>query len=336
MINLLKQVLAVLLRIVGGIFIFVGFYGFMNSVLILPYKVVPILQEGTIAFEDQKWELYGEVYASSIFFVLSLLVTPRCFITARKLSRKKRKNHDLKYNEPFILYLRSFIDDDKGQRFVDPLFSSTKTEEENLIAVLSEVATVYCIGNPEDRYTPFGAQRVYVSEHQWKEKVIEMAQYAKCVVLRLGATNNFWWEVEMCLQTINKDKMLFVIPSTNNFSSVGILYKYLYDNGLSIDNYDIPVTNASKGSISSFVYFESNGKISSRKICKNKINSLVLSYENMVRNALMDFFTRYGLLYQRKTQFKKFVIIQYGIVVITILYMLFYSKVLVYNLQHGF
>lgn len=332
----LKRLLALFLRIIGGIFIFIGFYGVINSLFILPNTPVPIFEEGTDAFELQKWELYGEVYTSSVFFLLSLFISPRCFIVARKLSRKQNKNKELRYNEPFILYLRSFIDDNKGQKFVDPVLSETKTEEENLISVLSEVAPVYCIGSPEEKYTPFGAQRIYVAEHQWKEKVIEMAKYAKSVVLRLGETNNFWWEVEMCLKTIDKDKLLFIIPFTNNFSSIGILYKFLSDNGYPIDNYNISVDRAFKGSISSFVYFNSKGNLESKKLGKSKWISFVLSYENMIRNALLDFMKRYGLIYQKKTALKKYVLIQYAVVFTTIIYILFYSKALVFNLQHGF
>lgn len=332
----LKRLSALLLRIIGGVFICIGFCGVINSLFILPNTPVPIFEEGTDAFELQKWELYGEVYAPSIFFLLSLIISPRCSIVARKLSRKQNKNKELRYNEPFILYLRSFIDDNKGQKFVDPVLSEAKTEEENLISVLSEVAPVYCIGSPEDRYTPFGAQRIYVAEHQWKEKVLEMAKYAKGVVLRLGETNNFWWEVEMCLKTIDKDKLLFIIPFTNNFSTVGILYKFLSDNGYFIEIYDISVARAFKGSISSFVYFDSNGNLVSKKLSKSKWVSFVISYENMIRKTLLDFLKRYGLIYQKKVALKKYVLIQYAMILITILYIVFYSKALVFNLQHGF
>jgi len=334
--NFIKNFCALFLKIIGFLLILFAFYSFINSTILIPFTSVPIYEENTDFFEAQKWELYGELYTSSIFFLISLVFTPKCFILAKKLSKRQIKKQELKYNEPFILYLRSFIDDKKSGNFVDPVLSGSKTEEEILVNILSEIAPVFCIGSPEDLYTPYGAQRIYIEEHNWKERVEEMAKYAKCIVLRLGETSNFWWEVEMCLQTINKDKLLFLIPFSNNFASIGILYKYLYDNGFATENYNVSISKASKGTISSFVYFETGQHLISKTLRINKLESFVISYENMIRNTLMEFKNRFGFETQKKSVIRTIALIHYLVILITLVYMIIFPHIIVFNLQHGF
>jgi len=131
-----------------------------------------------------------------------------------------------------------------------------------LIDSFSDIAPVYAIGNPADKKMPYGATRIYVDDAIWKNTVEKLSQNAEIVILRLGQTNNFWWEVNMALKKVPIEKIVFVIPWSKNFNNVLILYKILLEHNIDISALNVSVDKTRYGSISSVLFFKGSTPIS--------------------------------------------------------------------------
>ena len=239
---------------------------------------------------------FGQNIMLPILIIIFTIITMWLQSINHRLGRKKKstlKKEDIQ--GPFILYLRSFIDDATTRKSTNTL-SDITSEEEALVEALSDIAPVYAIGDPKDDKSPLGASRLYVSDDEWKNTVEYLAQRAQVVVLRLGRTDSFWWEVRMALSKIDKQKILFVIPESDSLDSILVLSKYLLEQNVDMSKVKTSVAKKPFGSISSFIYFNEKGEACSSNFVAYRFTSLLLSYANMLRSSLADFRKRFGLV----------------------------------------
>lgn len=247
---------------------------------------IPICLPDTDGYVETFYEILGEDIGGLFFGIVFFLLSFYFFSLNHKLKKKKKgcKTQDVK--GPFILYLRSFVADKQTKKMVS--FSTLHSEEEALVEVMSELAPVYAIGDPKDKEMPLGASRIYVSDDKWKSIVEDMSRRAIIVILRLGETDSFWWEVDTILKTVPLEKVLFIVPSNRKFNEVSRLYKKLLDNNIDIGNLGVTVDKKKRGSISSFLFFkEHEPKVVDIYI--PRFTRIFLSYENIIRKALSDF-----------------------------------------------
>jgi len=131
---------------------------------------------------------------------------------------------------PPVIYLRSFKDDGRNVKtFKDsfPLWRvlhpmklwgsvlnvfDTRTEEEVLAEVLHQIGPVVGIGRPGEKLPQLGAARVYVDDDHWQQTVHGFLSQAGLVVLRLGKTPGFFWEVEQSTSKINPTRLVVLVP----------------------------------------------------------------------------------------------------------------------------
>lgn len=256
---------------------------------------IPIVLENTDEYARIKWELVGCDFGQPIMLVVSYFLFAVTHSLHHRLRKKKCDTLNADAIEgPFVLYLRSFIADRITSRRIS-LFADIRSEEETLVDVLSEIAPVYAIGDPKDKKMPVGASRIYVDDGHWKTTVEKLSQKAVVVVLRLGETDSFWWEVEMAAQKVPLEKLLFVVPECKTFSNVATLYKVLLDNKIDIKSAGISIDRKSRGSISSFMFFGHDGTPVAKSVKIPRFTQIVVSYENILRNALAEFRAKYGL-----------------------------------------
>jgi tetratricopeptide repeat protein len=118
-----------------------------------------------------------------------------------------------------VLYLRSFLDDHAASKLLSGIqtpwaviFGEVETEEEMLAKILSDFGPLICIGKPGEEYPELGASRMYVTQEKWHEKVKDLLARASIVVLRLGQTEGFWWELEHSIQELNPRALLIFVP----------------------------------------------------------------------------------------------------------------------------
>lgn len=308
--------IVLLLSIFFGVLAAIYYFGYY-TVIFDPVDIPTVAFE-TDAYEKAKLELIGShlgVFLAILFYVLALYfysIYHRC---------KKRKKGTYLYEEikePFVLYLRSFIDDKTTRKRISALHDA-RSEEEIVVEVLSDIAPVYAIGDPRDNAMPLGASRVYVEDANWKTVVADMAERAAVVVLRLGKTDSFWWEVDMVLKKVPVEKILFVIPKSNTFNNLAALYKILLSHGIDISTLNISVGQNQNGSIASFLFFDKHEKPATSAIKIHRFTRLLLLYENVVRNSLALFREKFGLETAPLKTINKARVLQISIIICVIL-----------------
>lgn len=211
---------------------------------------------------------------------------------SRRLGGREKDINVSDVRQPFVLYLRSFLADETTRESAYFLTSEIN-EEESLVTVMEQIAPVYAIGDPKDQKMPLGARRIYVNDEHWKSTVRDLAHKAEVVVLRLGKTNSFWWEVEMALEEVPLNKLLFAIPVAESFSEVSALYKILMDKKIDIGDQNIGVNKVKMGSLSSFLYFDDNGKPHTSTVESPRVK-LAKTYEEVLQKSLSDFIATFA------------------------------------------
>lgn len=282
--------------VIFGLIAFVYTIGYFEMIfgLISPTEI-PVALEGTLEYFNIKTQLIGQDIGSILLIIVCIILSSFFYYLYRRLNKKKKDTFDKdSISAPFVLYLRSFVDDKTTKKRIS-IFNDVRTEEEVLVSVLSDIAPVYAIGDPKDKKMPLGASRIYVDDEHWKSTVIDMMNRAVVVVLRLGKTDSFWWEVETAVKNISLDKVMFVVPESKTFSNVATLYKILLNHNIDIKNIEINIEKKNQGSISSFLYFDNNGQAVTHEVKTPQFTRLILSYENILRNALLGFRVKFGL-----------------------------------------
>jgi hypothetical protein len=144
------------------------------------------------------------------------------------LSAQEALDHD---HRPPVVYLRSFKDDrHRGVvslkdrfplwRFLHPIRTwgaflnslDVRTEEELLASVLQHIGPVIAIGRPHEKLPQLGAARVYVDQDSWRQTIHDFLAKAALVVLRLGETPGFYWEVEQAATRMEPHRILLLVP----------------------------------------------------------------------------------------------------------------------------
>ena len=258
------------------------------------YKILTYVFGGLAIFIVYGGITRGSLNPIILLFVFIFLILPCAFFNKKshQLQRKEKTINSIDVRPPFVLYLRSFLADETTGKTANFL-TGENNEEESLVNVLGQIAPVYAIGDPKDEKMPLGARRIYVEDEHWKSTVRDLAQKAEAVVLRLGKTNSFWWEVEMALEEVPLNKLLFAIPVAESFSDVSALYKILMDKKIDIGDQNIGVNKVKMGSLSSFLYFDDNGKPHTSTVESPRVK-LAKTYEEVLKKSLSDFIATFS------------------------------------------
>lgn len=313
----MKYVILIFLIILG--FVLIVSIDLIFEVVQLDSPNISIGLENTDEYEIVS-QLIGYDFGGLFFLIISLPLFSYLFGIYRKFNRKEKTKSITtaeSIKSPYILYLRSFADEKSTKKVIRKL-SDTRSEEEMLIDAFSDIAPIYAIGDPADKKMPYGATRIYVNDSIWKQIVEQLATKAEIVVLRLGETNNFWWEVEMALKKVPIDKIVFVIPWSKNFKNVSTLNKILLEHNIDISSLDVTIDKKRSGSISSILFFN-NGKPVTKEIIIPKFTGYFLSYDNLLRNALAPFRSKYGFDTKKKLSVNKSRILYLSIILIILI-----------------
>src|SRR5581483_254168 len=133
------------------------------------------------------------------------------------LSRRARRHLALSAAErqaldprPPVLYLRSFAADEQTAQETESF--GGKTEEELTADFFGAFGPVVAIGRPGERLPENGASRLYVEDARWQQVVAEYMARSALVILRLGTTLGFWWELERSTKTLDPTKLVILSP----------------------------------------------------------------------------------------------------------------------------
>ena len=140
-----------------------------------------------------------------------------------------------------ILYLRSFLDDRKSTltpesgaatfmgvvppaylpspwryllhfhpvRVLRILFGrSVDTSEEQLAMFFRQYGPFVAIGKPGENFASPGASRMYVTNEEWQNVVLEHLATSQVVLLQPAKTEGIWWEVEQTIGKVDPRRVL--------------------------------------------------------------------------------------------------------------------------------
>lgn len=108
-----------------------------------------------------------------------------------------------------VLYLRSFRTDASSSAKV--LASGLTTEEEQLADALRPFGQLIAIGKPGEPLPLPGAARMYASDAEWKDIVLDRMQSASLVVIRASTRRGLLWEVEQAIHLLPPQNVVFFI-----------------------------------------------------------------------------------------------------------------------------
>lgn len=166
--------------------------------------------------------------ACAVFLIVTLLLLKRSK-RYKALSAGEVIESDPR---PPVIYLRSFKDDRRASRQLY-LFRASNirmafhyfaawsevfhifdgaSEEEVLAEVVNRVGPMIAIGRPGEKLPQLGAARVYVENEEWQQRVHGFLDSASLVVLRLGETEGFWWEIEQSAKKLDPRRLVLLVP----------------------------------------------------------------------------------------------------------------------------
>ena len=184
----------------------------------------------------------------TIFWALSLFFSG-CGVFFLKKSKhlSQKKGRDILKSDlrKPILYLRSFLHDPlaafsendttlaKYLSLGIPL--NLNSEEEQIAFAVNKFGPLIAIGDPKESIPQLGASRVYTEHESWKDVVINLIKLSQLVILRVGDTPGFWWEVEMVLKNKSPLKLIFLLPNSKKQYNI---FKEKFE---SISSYRLPL-----------------------------------------------------------------------------------------------
>jgi hypothetical protein len=139
------------------------------------------------------------------------------------------------------------------------LFFNTRTEEELIADVMSEIGPCVAIGRPGEKLPELGFTRLYIGDEKWQEAVLQFMRRAQLVIIMGGSSRNYAWEVGKALELVEPHRLLFLIPSDANE-----LVKFHQTLGQTIQGFDRQIPNNAIFPAQTFkaiLYFDRNGTL---------------------------------------------------------------------------
>lgn len=151
-----------------------------------------------------------------------------CFIVVRQ-----RKEHNplgvmsdlskddvINAGNDYILFLRGFEQDDytpkakmnkwkrRFKRFSEFYFTS----------ILKKSINVYAVGMTKEIEAPTGAERVYLSDKNWKQDVLDLMINARLIIVLVDDRESCIWEIERSIDMLSKT--LFIVDDMEKYSHI--------------------------------------------------------------------------------------------------------------------
>lgn len=119
-----------------------------------------------------------------------------------------------------ILYLRPFRLDSKTSRVRtgrdESLIFNTRTEEELIAQAMNDIGPCVAIGRPGEKLPQLGFNRIYIGDDKWQDLVLDFMKKARLVILMVGSSQGFSWELQRAVEVVEPQHLLFLIPSDTN------------------------------------------------------------------------------------------------------------------------
>ena len=110
-----------------------------------------------------------------------------------------------KVGKTIIKYLYSFW----PSRLIRLFFGNPlDTSEEQLTQYFKRFGLVVAIGKPGEKLTTLGASRVYVTNEEWQQTVIDLLKESQIILLQPSTTNGVWWEIDKVIKECKPENVI--------------------------------------------------------------------------------------------------------------------------------
>lgn len=121
----------------------------------------------------------------------------------------------LSMQEPFALYLRGFKDDSYSNKYKERDFNEL---EFSLVVKEHLGIDMYAIGMTKELDSPKGAQRVYVDDETWKEKVEMLIEKSSRIYVLVNNRESCLWEMRQVAPYLAKTA--FIVNDRSNYQQI--------------------------------------------------------------------------------------------------------------------
>jgi hypothetical protein len=226
------------------------------------------------------WKTETIMQSLKLFFWIMLPASYSCFYLAKRAhapSATEILNADPR---PPVLYLRPFTLEERyfvvlPEKEVSKYTSFLGTKIDVTLeqyfgeAIRQVIGPFVALGNPLDYAPPEGAARAYERDENWKERFLDLARKAACIIVQVGESRNLQWEFEaLKLDGLQEKVFIFTPPRKKVGFRNRVGQKFLnmalrlkgagptawcdFAEGLGCAGYKLDGTEPSPGSILSF------------------------------------------------------------------------------------
>ena len=194
-----------------------GFTWELFCIAVIFLSALAVTAAISIAAANNKSPRLSLLLAALVLWALTLKLTP---FLANKYRERQRSvfetAEDVMKNDtrPPVLYLRSFKDDEKIARAI----TFYSIEQERKVA-LFEIGPFITMAEPDkpDPIDP-GAARMRLPRDAWQQQVGEEMSRAALVMMRIGQSDGFWWELSEAPKRVKPERLVLLVPAEDEQS----------------------------------------------------------------------------------------------------------------------
>ncbi len=201
-------------RFVGAAFIAFGWILLFTCVFVGAWNAASVMEDW-----GSTGRSIGKVLVRVILGAIVFLPAIPFWYIGRKLAAPSARRQLERDPRPPVFYLRSFASDsdELTKQMIDGVLKKDmpRSTEENLVEQLRKVGPVIAVGKPEEPLPKLGAARLYVQDDVWQQVVAGIATDCALIVLRVGGTHGFWWEIEYAINRGKPEQILVWVSEDN-------------------------------------------------------------------------------------------------------------------------
>lgn len=158
----------------------------------------------------------GESALLALFGFAAAWFGTRLMINGRKLRNLDAVEAMARSAKGPFLYLRSFkLDETDGENSF-PVGAGLSVPinpwESSVARGLADAGPMVAIGRPGETFATEGASRIYVTDDEWQDTVLELAEKAELVIWVYGETEGLRWEIGKLTAMLPPHKLVLALP----------------------------------------------------------------------------------------------------------------------------
>lgn len=169
------------------------------------------------------WKTETVMQSLKLLFYFAVPGSFYCFYLAKRARAPSATDMLDADPRPPVLYLRPFtmeeryfviLPESEARKYRSYLGTKIDLTLEQYFsnAIRQLIGPFVALGNPLDYAPPEGAARAYERDENWKERFLDLARKAACIIVQVGESRNLQWEFEALKQDRLQEKVFIFTP----------------------------------------------------------------------------------------------------------------------------